>query len=312
MKQKILLISVIIFSIVSITYTGTKGTTAASFLKISVGARNIAMGETGATSEDVNSIYWNPSGLASINNIETSLMHAVWLETINYEHLACGIPTKYGNLGFGINYLYMGEMDKYDNTGSKQEEKMTANDFALTVFYSRKILLKGKLPFLNLGVNLKYLMSKLDTDTTSSVATDIGLQTQLIRPKLRLGLVFQNIGTEMKFIKEGYPLPLNIKLGLGHTFLIKGNTLDLLLDVNIPNDNNVRINGGIEYGIDCGKKIKVFPRLGYGSYVEGMEDIYGITGGIGFTFRDYTIDYAFVPYGKLGNTHRISLIFKFR
>jgi len=169
----------------------SKGTTTASFLKIGVGARNIGLGETGAVSEDVNSVYWNPAGLASINEGEISLMYSVWLETINYEHLACGFPTKFGNLGGAVNYLFMSEMDKYDNTGDKQSEKMSATDMAITLTYSRNVLIR------------------------------------------------------------------------------------------------------------------------YRSTTKELEGIAGITAGVGFRFRDYCIDYAWTPYGQLGDTHRMSLSMKF-
>ena len=33
--------------------------------------------------------------------------------------------------------------------------------------------------------------------------------------------------------------------------------------------------------------------------------------GGGFRYEKYQIDYAFVPFGDLGNTHRISLLFNF-
>jgi len=36
----------------------------------------------------------------------------------------------------------------------------------------------------------------------------------------------------------------------------------------------------------------------------------GLTSGVGFRLGDLTMDYAFVPYGDLGLTHRISLSFK--
>jgi len=37
----------------------------------------------------------------------------------------------------------------------------------------------------------------------------------------------------------------------------------------------------------------------------------GITAGIGFKMGKVSIDYGYVPYGDLGNTHRISLGIKF-
>jgi len=310
MKQKVVILIMLNFLLFSIGYTASQGTTTASFLKISVGARNIAMGETGATCEDINSIYWNPAGLASIDNIEASLMHSVWLETINYEHLTFGLPTKSGNIGFAINYLFMGEMDKYDYLGNKQGS-MTAGDLALTFGLSRKVLIKEWLPMFNLGANIKYLHSQLEEEKADALAIDLGLQTELKNPKVKVGLVIQNVGTGMKFIKESYPLPTNIKLGAGYSLIVKNNQLNLAFDINIPNDNVVKLGLGAEYAIDCGRGIKVSPRIGYGAYKEGLEGLSGITAGIGFKYQNYIIDYVFVPYGQLGSTHRISFSMKF-
>ena len=309
MKQKIFFIALINFLLFSIGYTSSPGTTTASFLKIAVGARNIAMGETGATCEDINSIYWNPAGLASIENIEASLMHSVWLETINYEHLTFGLPTKFGNIGFAINYLSMGEMDKYDYLGNKQGS-MTASDLALTLGLSKKVLIKEWLPMFNLGANIKYLHSQLEEEKADALATDLGLQTELKNPNVKVGLVIQNVGTDMKFVKESYPLPTNIKLGAGYSLVVKNNPLNLAFDINIPNDNVVKLGLGGEYTIDCGKGIIISPRIGYGAYTEGLEGLSGITLGVGFRYQNYIIDYVFVPYGQLGDTHRISFSMK--
>jgi hypothetical protein len=37
----------------------------------------------------------------------------------------------------------------------------------------------------------------------------------------------------------------------------------------------------------------------------------GFSVGMGLTFSNLGLDYAFVPYGDLGDTHRISLGYKF-
>ncbi|MEK7745767.1 MAG: hypothetical protein AAB576_03810, partial [Elusimicrobiota bacterium] len=37
----------------------------------------------------------------------------------------------------------------------------------------------------------------------------------------------------------------------------------------------------------------------------------GITAGVGWRFRDFMLDYAFVPYGDLGISHRISVTWQF-
>ncbi|MBI4064288.1 MAG: hypothetical protein HY401_08330, partial [Elusimicrobia bacterium] len=37
----------------------------------------------------------------------------------------------------------------------------------------------------------------------------------------------------------------------------------------------------------------------------------GIAAGLGFKHMGLNIDYAFVPFGNLGNTHRVSLGYRF-
>jgi hypothetical protein len=55
-------------------------------------------------------------------------------------------------------------------------------------------------------------------------------------------------------------------------------------------------------------------RAGY-KYSSGMTTLgalAGISGGLGFKFGSYQLDYAFVPYGDLGQTHRVSFLAKFK
>ena len=174
-------------------------------------------------------------------------------------------------------------------------------------------LITEKFPSFNIdvGFNIKYLQSILEDEKATAFATEVGVQTKLSVPQIKLGLVIQNIGTRMKFIKESFPLPMNIKFGAGYSFLIKNNFLNLMFDINFPNDNDLRINFGAEYRIRFGEQIKFSPRIGYKSSTEGLEGIAGITAGVGFAYKDYCIDYAFVPYGQLGNTHRVSLSIAF-
>lgn len=122
-------------------------------------------------------------------------------------------------------------------------------------------------------------------------------------PKLSAGLVIQNIGTKIKFMSEGDPLPLNIKLG-GVYKLLKDDTLTLALDVNKPIDNEINLHIGGEYWATD----MIVLRLGYKTTTVGnLGALSGLSMGLGFKWLRYGIDYAWVPYGDLGNTHRFSL-----
>jgi hypothetical protein len=46
----------------------------------------------------------------------------------------------------------------------------------------------------------------------------------------------------------------------------------------------------------------------YNSAMSTLGPLAGLTLGGGFRYNIFSIDYAFVPYGDLGYTHRISMI----
>ena len=296
-------------------YAKGAGTTTAAFLKIGVGGRNIAMGETGAAGTDVNSVYWNPAGLNSLKSKEASLMHAMWFQEINFEHAAFGYPTKYGTFGLGLNYLSMSAIDMYDVNDTALNDTYKPYDMAGTISYARQVY---DIP---VGVNVKYIYSKLEDETAWAVAGDIGCAyegIEVMGQALRLGFVLQNLGTKMKFVSVGDNLPFNIKFGCAYSFINKApNYLITAVDVNMPIDNVARINVGAEYSRKVGRKMFASARAGYKTNIDGHAAISGLTAGAGFRIEGYCVDYAWVPFrgtdgfDDLGDTHRISLGIKF-
>src|SRR5690242_7888069 len=72
---------------------GGPGSTASAFLKLPSGARAIGMGESyTAAGDDVQSIGWNPAGIARMQRREFTFMHAEWFQGIRYESLAYAMP----------------------------------------------------------------------------------------------------------------------------------------------------------------------------------------------------------------------------
>ena len=206
--KKLSLIFIVCVLASEIVPASSPGTTAASFLKIGVGAKNIAMGETGAAAGDANSIYWNPAGISLLERSKVSLMHAVWLQEINYNYLAVVHPMDIGTLGAAVNYLSMSEIEMYDIYDTKLGKSYKPYDLALTLSYARKI---REIP---VGLNLKYIYSEIDKESANAIAFDLGAIYEgivLRDEKLRVGLAIQNIGTRMKFVKEKSDLPLNFR-----------------------------------------------------------------------------------------------------
>ncbi|MFH1352125.1 MAG: PorV/PorQ family protein [bacterium] len=282
-------------------FAGGKGTSGAQFLKIGIGARAVAMGEAYAGMEgDMNSIYWNPAGLSRIGTSRTSFSHTAWFQDIKYENLMAGYPAGSGFMALGINWLTIGSIDKYKNSGpTPTGESYSPVDMSAVISYSREV--KG-IPF---GANLKYISSNIDGENAAGIALDIGAMYRL--GKLNTGLAVQNLGTGLKFRKESDPLPLNIKLGSVYKF---GRRLTTALDFNIPNDSDFRLNTGVEYSREYGKDITVALRTGYKTNTKGLDAIDGISFGFGISYKNSLLDYAWVPYGDLGTTHRLSFVYR--
>ena len=76
MKNKIFLLIFFSFGIITAGEITKVGTSAAQFMKIGVGARATAMGESFvAVSNDASAIFWNPAGIASLTTNEVLLVH---------------------------------------------------------------------------------------------------------------------------------------------------------------------------------------------------------------------------------------------
>jgi hypothetical protein len=95
------------------------GTSSAEFLKLGVGARAIGMGEAyTAQADDVHSLYWNPAGLAFMQQRQASFMYSQFLKDVNYQNAALGIPLENGAIGGSLTYLSYGKIDGYDISGN--------------------------------------------------------------------------------------------------------------------------------------------------------------------------------------------------
>lgn len=299
MKRWILLISVMQWTAAGFC----AGTTAANFLKCGVGARNVAMGETGATEKSADSAYWNPAGLAVLSAPAASFMHAQWFEDVTFEYLSFVRPFSFGTLGISANYLTMGDIEKFDNTGTKMNQAFRPSDMAAVVSCAR---LLGNIPC---GVNLKYIHSAIDDATADAYALDAGLLFDHYAPEnMSVGLSVQNVGTGMKFARESYALPLNVRMGLSWRATPR---LTIAADANKASDTDISGNAGVEYLLPVGKAVSLAPRAGYKTNVRGIDGMAGLAAGFGITVNAITFDYALMSYGSIDNAHRISLSYRF-
>ncbi|OIO03316.1 hypothetical protein COY52_10925 [Candidatus Desantisbacteria bacterium CG_4_10_14_0_8_um_filter_48_22] len=303
-----------------------KGTAGLQFLKMEAGARPVAMGSAFvAAADDINASYWNPAGLIEIDNKQVTFMHNVWVEGISAEYLAYAQPVERiktvkiadgkGNirsedrkekiLAFGANFTYTGygsipkTLETAGGLYGGQDGTFTATDYAIGISAASKLLTSG-----SIGLTVKMVSSTIGDYSAFGAALDFGI-IYTINDYLKAGFMLQNFGTTFRYLADGANVmfPSNIKAGVACKILnTKEHALMCLFDVNAMTDNVTSVNAGVEYTFNN----MISARVGY----KGSEPA-GITFGGGAQFLNYLVDYAFVPFGDLGTTHRISITAKF-
>jgi len=277
----------------------------ASFLNIGTSARAISMGGAYVgVANDVSAINYNPAGLAQLNRNEITAQHTEWISDVKHDFLAGAFPLKNSTIGISVVALTQGKLEGRDEKRNKTDS-FSAYDVATTI-YSKKINEKIKL-----GTNLKIIQQKIETEYATGVAIDMGTLYNTAVKNLTVGFSFQNLGPQMTFISEGYNLPLTATVGFGYTLK---RAITLAFDVKRKIiDNKTEISFGTEY-----TPINILAlRAGYllinKSTSEQMNasGFFGFGGGFGLRVLNFSTDYAFVPYGDLGNTHRVSFSVRF-
>ncbi|MDD3626180.1 MAG: PorV/PorQ family protein [bacterium] len=305
-KSIIILAALLVMLSVNIFASDDVGTTGAAFLKIDIGARPAGLGDCFVgIADDYNAIQWNPAGLSFIEKGQVAFIRTNWLADTSFNAVSFAYPFNFGTLGFNWTSLNYGSIDGYDNYGNPTGS-FTPTDTAITLSYSKE-LIKG----FGLGINIKQIQSKIESESASTQAFDLGVlyKMEISGNPFKLGFSILNLGGEMKFIEEGDPLPTNYLFGFSY-MIFENDSHSVLgaIDLSKPTDNDFRANLGIEYGF----KKMLFFRVGYKAAGYDIEDI---TAGLGFHYplknNIFGFDYAFGKMKEINDVHRFSVSFEF-
>lgn len=295
------------------------GSTSTNFLKIGEGARAVGMGEafTGV-SDDVTAIFWNPAGLVLARGTQFNLTTGEWLQGVTTEFFAFSQNLERdGAFGGCLAYLGTGSFPNAleDSAGNYAGTNglISASDYAGSVAYSQRLgnWISGDFfKHSMLGLRATVVGQNVVSVGSAGVAFDLGYMYEIERKKIYLGAVLSNLGTQI----ESYSEPLNYVLGGSyqlHNFLMKKDRDILSLDADGYNDTGINFNVGDEYQMTFGRN-DVALRAGFHTAsTQDLGGVAGLTAGIGIAHRfdDFSaaLDYAYEPYGVLGDTNRISL-----
>ncbi|HGE70560.1 TPA: PorV/PorQ family protein [Candidatus Poribacteria bacterium] len=317
------------------------GTSSNAMLKIGVGAKPSSMGEASvALSNDLSGIYWNPAGLVQLRNSQLSAMHIEWFDDVRYEWLGFAQPiSSKATIAVDISYLYMGAItrtieslsEEYEEDGTFSPVDM-AGRLAISVNIIKNLLLGASLQRIQSKVSFDNVTKERISDKTSqAIAIDLGgIYTVTKVPGLTVGGCLQNIGNQTKaFITDNDPLPFAFAMGSSYKVQMKTekklenneknqsgnepqkeksspNTMTIVFDLYFPNDDSINVRTGVEYRFSNGISLRGGYRTG-----TGFDFPSGLSAGFGYDSSGYQVDYAFVPYGDLGGTHRVSFTIRF-
>lgn len=277
------------------------GTTALPFLKLDQGARPAALGGAYcAAGDDAWSVFYNPAGAALAQRREIALAHNEWLQGMRNESAVyLGPSGPEATIFAGLNALFSGAMDKLDVSGA-EIGSFSSQEGALSL--GAATALGGGYYG---GAAVKVLYQKTSVGSAYAWAGDAGLLK--VAGDWRFGLSAANFGTRMKLGSTAFPLPLMLRAGIAWTYLER---LTVTADGVKAGESAAAPAVGAEGQIPTGPDGAFYVRAGYAGGRSRFTGS-GVTAGLGLRNGNLRVDYAFAPYGELGDVHRITIAVRF-
>ncbi len=266
-----------------------------SVFLLGVDARALGMGGSYvAVTSGASSVYWNPAGLGLLDKAEVSLLHITLWENTYYDFVGVAYPTlSYGSFGLGAIRLGTSDIirrDPFNQPGPAFDNSFSEYIFSYGVNFP--LLING-------GLNFKILNHSLDDRSATGFGLDLGILATPT-PFLSWGLNWQDIlEPELKLQTTEEKIPSNLKAGIKLSHQFSNQSILAAFDIDKTRGRDVKFHAGGEYGL--------FETL----FLRGGFDKDYATFGVGILYNFLQADYAFKFQNDLGNTHRISLTFRF-
>jgi len=267
-----------------VSQAGGTGTASGEFLRIGAGARSTALaGAVVAVSGDAEAAFGNPAGVAPALNSTIKCGHCSYVA--GFADLTVCASTRAGalSLAAGGYILYSESMQAYDMYGEPTE------DFSVSASVVRATVAGGDR--LRWGIAGSYINEGLAGASESALSMSVGAQWTAT-PALDVGVAYQDaLG------KLGEDSVAGV-LQAGCAWYSAYATI--LAQVDVPSAGDIHLRGGAEVPIGSSFALR-------GGYNGGFDAGMGLSAGAGFSWNCYQLDYAYFPYGDLGEIHRMSI-----
>jgi len=301
-------------------------TCAANWLKIESGVKGISMGGSQvASGSGISGIFYNPASIAFTKSSEVYYSKSYYLAGISHNTL--GYVTQISSsdyLGLYLFYLDSGEMEvttviSPDGTG----EMFNVLDLSVRFLYGKQLTDR-----LRIGAAIKYFREDIYTAQMQSLVIDLGSNFDTGMYGFILGMSVSNFGPEVQYegdaldvtvdddiavagklskITNKFPVPLTFRIGLSNDVIGGGeeSVHRLTFSADAINPIDYTVYGGV--GFEYSWRDIAFVRGGTRLY----HDTAGISLGGGLKWNMFAVDYAYVNYGILEETHQFGISLKF-
>lgn len=250
--------------------------------------------------DDPSALFFNPAGLSQLKAASLSINHNSYLADSFEETLLFGMPVgPLGGFAGALQYVSWGGLDERDVNGVSLGN-FNDSDVAFSVGWGLPVANS-----LSVGAALHGVQQKIVDSLYTGLSGDMGV---LWTPteNLHLGLAYMGLGTQ----QAGFTPAQDLHGGIS-ALLPLGKDVKLLpLASGDWQPNGV---SRIQCGLEGTFRRDYFLRLGYQGVLRDnqVNGLTGFTAGAGLRIEQFRLDYAFVPYGDLGTSHRISVGYEF-
>lgn len=295
------------------------GLTGAAFLKVGVGARNVALGSAvTALPGDVTQMFYNPAGIAMKDQtLQASFTYNKWIADIGHNAAAVSYNIEgIGTVGVGfISFGLSGIEASRDKTDDVTSPTYDYRDMAYQVSFSRYVVDQ-----LALGITVKGINQSIDGVSASAIALDFGSVYHIGVLDWTIGARFNNLGSDLLYYDIASALPMQFSIGTAlKPYKNEMMGVMVALDAVKPQDGPQYVYGGLELSF----MDMVALRGGYKFNYSGTDEvtgtgsnavistIEGVSAGAGLrtNFEGYAIgfDYSFTQMDLLKAAHRFTL-----
>jgi hypothetical protein len=249
---------------------------------------------------DLMAALFNPAGQAYLRGAQAAAHHHSWLGGINQDSLAAVLAGRALSVGLYGDLVNYGEIQGYDSSG-QPTGGFTPMDFTLGLAAAKEFD-NG----LALGAAVRGTQQSFSESGRLLSNGDLGLMWSAPKSPLTLGLAYANLGPAA----NGHASTSALRLGLSYDAQLTTRSGVLFAVGGSGLNNGASL---MQMGVEGRLGQSFFLRSGYQLAFLDSETggLTGLSCGLGVKLGSLVLDYAYLPYGRIGNSHRLSLSFQF-